>query len=131
MTSETTTVPPFGGLRLVASNPHIEPRTNRSAPHGDRAAAAACMARLLRVTAILERRGELDRVEADRVLAFFAEISVGVRDQAADDAVALDFLRQHRQFANFVLYGELDAVFEAAAQARPAARGAASLTING
>ncbi|MGX7741538.1 hypothetical protein [Rhodopseudomonas parapalustris] len=78
------------------------------------------MARLLRVTAVLEQRdgAAFDRVEADRALAFFAIIAEGISDAAPGEAATLDFLRDHPSFAAFVLTGDVDALICAAAGAR-------------
>ncbi|UYO55710.1 hypothetical protein [Rhodopseudomonas palustris] len=118
MTLHQPMCPPPRGLRLV-SETRIRHRS--PVPAGsDRAAAAACMARLLRVTAVLEQRdgAAFDRVEADRALAFFAVIAEGISDAAPGEAAALDFLRDHPNFATFVLTGDVDALICAAAGAR-------------
>jgi hypothetical protein len=118
MTYHHPLCPPPRGLRLV-SETRIRHRS--PVPAGsDRAVAAACMARLLRVTAVLEQRdgAAIDRVEADRALAFFAVIAEGVSDAAPEEAADFRFFTDNPSFASFILTGDVDALICAAAGAR-------------
>ncbi|MFT4277368.1 MAG: hypothetical protein QM576_13525 [Rhodopseudomonas sp.] len=117
MTLHHLMCPPMRGLRLVS-----ETRIHHRSPvpaGSDRAVAAACMARLLRVTSVLEQRhgAAFGRVEAERALAFFAVIAEGGSDAAPGEAAALDFLREHPSFASFILTGDLDELIATAASA--------------
>lgn len=114
MTLHHPMCPPSRGLRLVS-----ETRIHHRSPvpaGSDRAVAAACMARLLRVAAVLQQRdgAAFDRAEADRALAFFAAIAEGISDDAPGEAATLDFLREHPSFASFILTGDLAALICAA-----------------